>query len=434
MKKIPIRWPLLAVMAMLLFLVPGSTEAVIDGITGTTFNLTAKSGHISTGEGNSVFTWGYSDDGGLGIMQYPGPTIIVNQNDSITVNLTNQLPMPVSIVFPGQDVTATGGVPGLLTREAPPGGTVQYTFTASNPGTFTYYSGTRPELQIEMGLIGALIVRPTMGANYAYNDAATQFDHEYLFLHTQMDPRVHQYVEFGMMDKIDNTTYFPVYWFYNGRNAPDTLFPDGVPWLPSQPYGCLPRLRSGETILMRVIGGTQSLHPFHPHGNNHIAIARDGKLLESNPGVSGPDLGLNDFTLTVVPGETVDALFTWTGEKLGFDIYGDPADPNFAHSCVDTTPADGFDDTTNEYCADHGKPLPVVLPNLKDMTFGGFYSGSPFLGAFAALPPGEGGLNLNGGLFFPWHSHTEKELTNNDIFLGGALTFVIVEPYNVSIP
>ncbi len=36
-----------------------------------------------------------------------------------------------------------------------------YTFTASQPGTFLFHSGTRPELQVEMGMIGALIVRPT---------------------------------------------------------------------------------------------------------------------------------------------------------------------------------------------------------------------------------------------------------------------------------
>ena len=35
-------------------------------------------------------------------------------------------------------------------------------------------------------------------------------------------------------------------------------------------------------------------------------------------------------------------------------------------------------------------------------------------------------MNLNGGLFFMWHSHNEKELTNFDIFPGGMLTFVII--------
>ena len=76
----------------------------------------------------------------------------------------------------------------------------------------------------------------------------------------------------------------------------------------------------------------------------------------------------------------------------------------------------------------------VVLPGLQDVVFGGWYSGSPFLGQFGQLPPGEGGLNLNGGLFFMWHSHNEKELTNFDIFPGGMMTFVIIEPPGTPIP
>ena len=45
-----------------------------------------------------------------------------------------------------------------------------------------------------------------------------------------------------------------------------------------------------------------------------------------------------------------------------------------------------------------------------------------------ALPPGEGGLNPNSAYPFMWHSHTEKELTNFDIFPGGMLSMMVVEP------
>ena len=81
-----------------------------------------------------------------------------------------------------------------------------------------------------------------------------------------------------------------------------------------------------------------------------------------------------------------------------------------------------------------GADRTVSLPGLQDLTFGGWYSGSPFLGHFGQLPPGEGGLNLNGGLFFMWHSHNEKELTNFDIFPGGMLSFVVIEPPGTPIP
>ena len=391
---------------------PLVATAAIDGVTGKTFNLIAKPGLVSTPDGNSIYSWGYAINGGL--MQYPGPTMIVNEGDLITVNLENELPVPVSIVFPGQsNQTSSGGTPGLMTNESTDANDrVTYTFVASNPGTYLYQSGTNPALQIEMGLVGALIVRPKRGNKFAYNSADSRFDHEYLFLLTEMDPEIHFIASMGYFDLIDNTNHNPLLWMINGRAAPDTLADAGVSWLPYQPYNSLSRVRPGEIALARIINAGRDPHPFHTHGNHVTIIATDGKLLQS-PTATGADLAHVNFTVQSIPGATYDALWSWTGKKLGWDIYGhkssDPLEPG-------------------EYAPDHGKPIPVLLPQLQELTFGGFYSGSPFLGAFGDLPPGEGGLNINGGLYFMWHSHNEKELVNQDVFPGGMMTMMIVEP------
>ena len=412
-----------------------SVNAGIQGITGTTFNLTTSTANIPTPDGNSVHMWGYSVAGSP--MQYPGPTLIVNEGEVITVNLTNtNIPMPVSILFPGQEnVQATGGSPGPLTRESAGSSAVEivtYTFTATNPGTYTYYSGSQPGLQIEMGLMGALIVRPAT-AGQAYNDISgdSAYDREYLFVLSEIDPVVHQDVEFGLIGSINNTISHSTLWFMNGRLGPDTFFPDNSSFLPNQPYGSIAQMLPGEKVLVRVIGGGREGHPLHLHGNNFNQIARDGRLLSAD-GLT-PDLAVSDYTLQVLPGATYDSIWTWTGEKLGFDIYGSAATGGVDHTC---TPAAGsdFDTNTHEYCPDHGKPIKVVLPEKQDLTFGGFYSGSPFLGALADLPPGEGGLNMNGGLFFMWHSHNERELTNDDIYPGGMMTMMIIEPPGTNIP
>jgi len=205
-----------------------------------------------------------------------------------------------------------------------------------------------------------------------------------------------------------------------------------VGWLPTQPYNTLPQMIPGETVLMRVVSAGRDPHPFHHHGNHALIVGHNGRMPESAPG-QGPDLGYEVFTMQAIPGETFDALFTWTGENMGWDIYGTPADGMPDHACVDGD-GDGFGDVwagstwEHEYCADHGIALPVTLPENLDLAFGGFWSGSPFMGAAGALPPGEGGLNPNAGYTFMWHSHTEKELTNNDIFPGGMLTMLIVNP------
>jgi hypothetical protein len=156
---------------------------------------------------------------------------------------------------------------------------------------------------------------------------------------------------------------------------------------------------------VRLVGANRDLHPFHTHGANVLIIAQDGRVLSSNPAAANPvpDLAYSDFTQTAVPGKTYDGIFTWTGFELGWDIFGPivatctDADNNgfddtsgaLCHDAVcqdlvnnrtGVAGADGFDDATWEYCADHGKPIPVALPNLKDLAFGGFLSGSPFRG------------------------------------------------------
>lgn len=429
---------------MLLFC--GTSLGTIDGVTGTSFAFDAMGDHIRTADGGSVMIYGYSLVGSR--TQYPGPTLIVNEGDVVTVTLVNNLPADAgnaSIVFPGMDVTATGGTAGVLTHESTgPADMVTYTFTAANPGTFMYHSGTNPALQVEMGMIGALIVRPSMGANYAYNSADTAFDHEYLFLLSEMDPRIHTTVEFDGVAALAGTDlltdYFANYWFINGRTGPDTMITVPAPWLPTQPYHILPLTHPGEKVLVRLIGGGRDMHPYHLHGNHVDIIAQDGKLLSTGP-ANGADLTYEQFTIPSAPGKTFDGLWEWTGKGMGWDVYGTSSvDPMFAHTCngvADSDPNaahDAMDPITHEDCNSHGKEIPVTLPGTQELALGGFYSGSPFLGAMGALPPGEGGLNPWGGFSYMWHSHAEKELTNFDIFPGGMLTMMIVVPHGAVIP
>jgi FtsP/CotA-like multicopper oxidase with cupredoxin domain len=447
-------WAPLLALALCAAGAPRPAAAKIDGIAGSgagsaasprTFSLVASAATLSTGDGNTVYAWGYAD-AATGIMQYPGPTLIVNQGDYVTVNLANALPvagMPVSIVCPGQQgVTATctsGGAlcsEGLLTREVAPGATVSYSFVAAQPGTYHYHSGSNPSLQVDMGLVGALIVRPAgfsaaSAANRrAYAHPGTAYDREFLLLLTEMDAALHDtvysQVQAGGPVSVDTAAFKPTLWFINGRNAPDTLLEAGIPWLPNQPYNAAPIMHPGDKLLIREINAGRDLHPFHHHGAHMLPIARDGRVLESAPG-SGPDLSSPDFTIRTIPGQTVDLTFEWDARNLGWDIYGTGNN----HSCVPD--ASGFSPATREWCADHGKPFPVLLPNQQDVTFGEYYGGTPFLGQFGVLPQGHPGLNENGGYFHIWHSHSEKEITTNNVFPGGMKTFLIIEAPGVPI-
>jgi len=436
-----------------------SAQAAVQGITGPAFHLSAKAGYVSVADGGSIYSWGYADEALGTAMQLPGPTLIVTEGDAVTIVLDNNLPKAagnVSMVIMGQQVTATGGVTGALTSEAVNGGSVTYSFTATKPGTFQYHSGTRSDLQVEMGLYGTLIVYPasvpatcvamygdaTAGAAYDHPDAC--YDREYLFVTSSIDYQLHESVEqqstgAGPIVLPPDAFESSEYWLLNGRVGPDSMAVDGTDTLPHQPYGSLAHMHPGEKILMRVVGGGREMHPFHHHGNHARVLARDGNmLLNAADHLAGPKV----FTIASMPGTTTDAIFEWTGKDMGWDIYGKDSYINGAlapHTCDDAVDnvtgdpvPDGYDDAGDnawEYCPDHNKPLPVALPSFNNMAFGGFFSGSPYLGdqAGSSLPPGEGGLNPGSGFAFMWHSHTERELVNNDVFPGGLMTMMIVE-------
>ncbi len=412
------------------------------------------------GDLNGGFTATHTEGNGYSLPQYPAPTLIVTEGDPVSITLTNfGVPDPVSIVVAGHNVTAAGGSPGLVTNAATVGGaSVTYTFTAGAPGTYLYHSldGANPGLHQEMGLAGALIVRPLDGSRtVAGAGTGTDYDQEFLYLLTEADPLIHAEMERGHKAHFTYSDRYATIWFVNGRVFPDLFGGDYNPLYPNQPYESLAQAHPGDKVLVRAVNVGQDSHPFHFHGENLRFVVRDGRMLSSDGLVA--DLGRTDNTLNSAPKQTVDMIWTWTGKDLNWDIYGPPdtrctdADNNMeddlnpgvmchdmfcrdgiANGGIDAV-EDGFDDYNHEYCPDHLKALPVSLPGPGDLTFGGWWSGSPFLGDVGDLPPGEGGLNPFGGYFLVWHSHAEKELTTFNIFPGGSLSSVVVLPPYVEI-
>jgi hypothetical protein len=385
---------------------PGVAAAGPIGIVcqnGSSFDLTARAGYVETPDGNAVYMWGYARTGGE--FQIPGPVLCVNEDAAVTVTLHNALAEPVSIVFPGQQsVSSTGGQPGLLAREAAPGETVTYTFTAGEPGTYLYESGSDPAKQVEMGLTGALVVRPvdsggSVHADWAYGPG-TAFDprREYILLLSEIDPELHSAVETG--GSYDRNRLHDRYFLINGRSFPDTIQDNGVWWLPAQPYGSLVRVQpysvtqNPRPALIRMLNAGLSNHPFHPHGNHLRMIAQDGRRFLT-PG--GADASTEHFAETIASGSTEDLLLTWTDQ----DLY---------------SPANA---------------LPVTIPSYNNLAFkdgNTWYSGSPYLGYKGTLPSAVQTQNVCGEHYFPWHSHALNEFTNFDAGFGGLATLLRVDP------
>jgi FtsP/CotA-like multicopper oxidase with cupredoxin domain len=462
--------------AALLALVWACTaQAAVPGITGPDFALVASEGLNSQPDGTSNYAWGYGCTGkpvgfvpattGQGpapncpLMQTPGPTMVVQEGDAVTVVLTNRLPLAAgntSIVFPGLEVSSSGGVAGRMTAEATHDKPVTYTFTASKPGTYAYHSGTQSDLQIEMGLFGAIVVVPAANttcskgtgpfstAPNAYDNPNTCFDREYLFQFSEMNSSIHEQVK-AQVDACvaapcaplvaTMEPYHPNYFLINGRSMPDIMDTSYAAGYPNQPYNGNPHMHPGELVLMRVLGQGRWQHPFHFHGNHARLLARDANLLLGSDGttLAGPLL----FTYPTVPGQTADLVFTWTGKGLNWDVYnhhvGDGSvctpDVNGYHS-VATDPNYG------EWCADHNKPIPVTPPDPTIVAVGQWYGGTPYLGlqsaasGFSPTVEAPGTLNQNpeAGYAYMWHSHNEREITTNDVFPGGMMMMLLIDP------
>ena len=424
---------------------PGIVGSTALGKPGTsTFTLNVGETSISQPDGTVVYAWGYGcatpPAGGFApaavsgafcpMVQLPGPTLIVTEGDVVTVTLVNSLPAAAgntSILFPGFQVASNGGTPGVLAQEAPnatyacasaPCNTVTYTFTATTPGTHSYYSGSQPDLQIEMGLSGALIVLPssqqTTGTNgshctplnqdqaknfhgeaefrlatSAYDHPATCYDREYLFQFTEMDGSIHlQAQQQVLADKakaagtgctsptgclvVPTEPYVANYFMVNGRSMPDDMDPNYAPMYPNQPYNGNPHMHPGELTLLRIIGQGRFQHPFHEHANHVRVIARDGNLLvaQNDPSCSklsgaaytncAAPAGPLMFTTTTTPGLAMDGIFYWTGRGLNWDVFGH----GYAGDKTPCIPdANGYytaDPTAPNYyewCGDHTKAL-----------------------------------------------------------------------------
>jgi FtsP/CotA-like multicopper oxidase with cupredoxin domain len=399
MKNATSKTPLLLALVVAMTLsVARPAFAAVPGINGTgatgSFNLTAQDAYLNQPDGSAVYSWGYgcvatstpsfvpkanfAFTPTCSTMQVPGPTMVVNEGQSVSISLTNNLPAAAgntSILFPGFNVSTTSctgataaGQQGLLTCEAPPGATVTYTFTASAPGTHAYYSGTQGDLQVEMGLYGAIVVLPatvpascnTTDTNLynkqdygttnsiagfpeqdfrlshaAYDHPKSCYDREYLFQWAEMDARIHSQAAAQVQAKagctagsmgcsldVQTEPYHPAYFLINGRSMPDLMDPNYASEYPHQPYNGNPHMHPGELTLIRTIGQGRWQHPFHEHANHVRILARDGNLILSPTDPTTNLAGTLMFNTDTTPGEAFDGIFYFSGRGLNWDPYG----------------------------------------------------------------------------------------------------------------
>ena len=254
-------------------------------------------------DGKKIFAFGYTDDPN-GQAKIPGPTLVMNQGDTVNVTLDNDkdptktqynptgdghtvhlhgLDMPSAM--DGDPMTSPTGHSVLQ------GQTFTYHFVAQYPGTYYYHCHESAAEHIQMGMYGALIIRPRGEPNRAYNNTPT-FDKEYTFVLSEMDSVAHA-TDYNNLynggDDVDWVNYKPNYFLINGKSWPKTMMDpnDNI------------NATIGQTVLVRLINTGYVVHSMHTHGFHFLVVGTDGRKLDSP---------YYKDTIDISPGERYDIL------------------------------------------------------------------------------------------------------------------------------
>ena len=230
--------------------------------------------------GASVPIWGFSSSPDAGTATTPGPVLVVNEGDTVTITLHNQLSQDVSLSLPGQPAGSfTAGLSVAAQRSgAAPGGTETYSFRATRAGTFLYEAGHTENgaRQVAMGLAGALVVLAADGTadGQAYDDEA-------VVVLSDLDPRLN-----ADPTGFDMRRYRARWRLLNGKPFPST-----TP-IPTD---------QGHRVLLRYVDTGSVPHPMSLLGANQLVLAQDGHA-RPQP--------VRAVVAEVDAGTTVDALVT----------------------------------------------------------------------------------------------------------------------------
>ncbi len=276
----------------------------------------------------TVPMWGYAlggASGGVctGTLSSPGPRITVGDNyTGVDITLTNTLPRATSLVIPGtvkgmQPVFFAGPqglqrVHSFDAEAATGGGTVTYNWNNLKPGSYMYHSGTHPQVQVQMGLFGALTDDHVAGQ--AYDDVSTAYSQEIILFYYEIDRIIHEDVvagDYSKMDMRSTIDYHPKHFFIDAST-------NGIGAPPGNPGS----LDYNDVLAVAFDSVTDPLVRFYNAGlRTHIPtvfeadfsiIAEDGKLY---PKV------IEQYTVVLPPLKTTDAFLNVAG------IYTTPFGP-----------------------------------------------------------------------------------------------------------
>jgi FtsP/CotA-like multicopper oxidase with cupredoxin domain len=267
-------------------LVPLLLSPVVASAASYTLYIQAGTHTINGDGGATLKVWGFTDNPSAGPM-VPGPLLESEEGETVTVTVYNQHTRAHNFVV--------RGVTNDLT-EIPANSSRTYEFQTPRAGTYLFSDTLNNNINREMGLYGALVVRAAGGVNQAWTGGpAFGADRngkplDRLWIVSDMDKKNWNDVA-GNGGTVNTSVYKPNYFMINGLGGFDGMHdPNSV--LQGQP---------GRVGLVRIVNAGQFDQALHFHANHFQIIDEDGLRL------SKPESG---DTINVKPGSTVMVLYT----------------------------------------------------------------------------------------------------------------------------
>ena len=263
-----------ALFCLPLFLISAVSQAA-------SYTLFIKAGtHTINGAGGTTLkVWGFTDNASTGPM-VPGPLLESQEGETVNVTVYNQNTRAHNFVVRGV-TTDTASIPA--------GSSKTYSFTTPRAGTYLFSDTLNSNINREMGLYGALVVRAAGGVNKAWTGGPS-FALERLWVVSDMDKTRWNDVA-GNGGTVSTGTYKPNYFMMNGLGGFDGMHdPNSVLQAPT-----------GQVGLVRIVNAGLFDQSLHFHANHFQIIDDDGLRLSKQE--SGD-------TINVQAGTTAMVLFT----------------------------------------------------------------------------------------------------------------------------
>lgn len=245
-------------------------------------------GTVSLEDGSTTDFWGYGFyvPSSPNRPTLPGPTIFVDEGDTVTIHFRNLSPEEHTIHLHGLDVDqATDGVPqtsfAVIFNDS-----TDYSFVATYTGSYLYHCHVATTLHLAMGMYGKIVVRNKPNPLQLF-DSGPGFNKEYLFLASEMNRAWNS----NPISPGPFNFYVADYFMLNGLSGTQ-LFTDSTNVINAQP---------NDSILLRLsnIGYGYVRYSF-PTGLNAKVYMSDGRPLP---------VAFSSDTLRIYPGERYEVVF-----------------------------------------------------------------------------------------------------------------------------